>query len=81
MYEMKKARRYGIGFIDPNTIFDKAVVEYPKETEEHLFRFFEILSHNEKNIISLQLQESVTDVLYYKFYFAYPIDVKFMYSS
>ena len=41
MHEMKKAGRYGIGFIDPNTINQKIWSEkyYREQTEESLLKF------------------------------------------
>ena len=50
MYEMKKARRYGIGFIDPNTINEytwKLDAYYEKSVEESMLEFFKRLKYND----------------------------------
>jgi hypothetical protein len=39
MREMRKAGRYGIGFIDPNTVNEKVCELCGKETEENLLKF------------------------------------------
>jgi hypothetical protein len=39
MLEMRKAGRYGIGFIDPNTVNQKVWELCGKETEENLLKF------------------------------------------
>jgi len=50
MYEMKKGGRYGIGFIDPNTINEytwKLDAYYEKSVEESMLEFFKCLNTNE----------------------------------
>jgi hypothetical protein len=46
MYEMKTAGRYGIGFIDPNTINEKTwlLEAYRKDTERSLLEFLKRLN-------------------------------------
>ena len=49
MYEMKKSRRYGIGFIDPNTI-NKDIWKfsfYQAGVEESMVEFLKRLNSNE----------------------------------
>ena len=49
MYEMKKSGRYGIGFIDPNTI-NKDIWKYPfyqAGVEESMVEFLKRLNSNE----------------------------------
>jgi hypothetical protein len=36
---MKKAGRFGVGFIDPNTVNEKIWERHGKETEENLLKF------------------------------------------
>ena len=50
IYEMKKGRRYGIGFVDPNTINEytwKLDPYYEKSVEESMLEFFKRLKYNE----------------------------------
>ena len=50
MYEMKKAGRYGIGFIDPNTINQdiwKLDPYHEKSVEESMLEFLKRLNTNE----------------------------------
>ena len=50
IYEMKKGGRYGIGFIDPNTINEytwKLDPYYEKSVEESMLEFFKRLKYNE----------------------------------
>ena len=49
MYEMKKAGRYGIGFIDPNTINEDIwQIEYCQDVvEESMLEFLKRLNSNE----------------------------------
>ena len=50
MYEMKKGARYGIGFIDPNTINEytwKLYAYYEKNVEESMLEFLKRLNSNE----------------------------------
>ena len=49
MYEMKKSGRYGIGFIDPNTI-NEDIWKYPfyqAGVEENMIEFLKRLNTNE----------------------------------
>ena len=49
MYEMKKSVRYGIGFIDPNTIneYTWKIPIYRASLEESMVEFFMRLNSNE----------------------------------
>ena len=50
MYEMTKSGRYGIGFVDPNTINEytwKIDSYYEKSVEESMLEFFKRLNTNE----------------------------------
>ena len=50
MYEMKKGARYGIGFIDPNTINYytwNLDTYYRASVEESMLEFFKRLKYNE----------------------------------
>ena len=50
IYEMKKDGRYGIGFVDPNTINEyiwKLDPYYEKSVEESMLEFFKRLKYNE----------------------------------
>ena len=49
MYEMKKAGRYGVGFIDPNTINEDIwQIEYCQDVvEESMLQFLKRLNSNE----------------------------------
>jgi len=50
MYEMKKGERYGIGFIDPNTINEytwNLDTYYRASVEESMLEFFKRLKYNE----------------------------------
>ena len=44
MFEMKRDGVFGIGFIDPNTIYEKMVIEFKEETEEIFCTFFKVLN-------------------------------------
>jgi hypothetical protein len=44
MYEMKRDGRYGIGFIDPNTVNEKIWSRYQKDIERSLLQFFKRLN-------------------------------------
>ena len=48
MYEMKKAGRYGIGFIDPNTINEETwgYAWYQTEVEKNMLEFLKRLNTN-----------------------------------
>ena len=49
MYEMKKSGRYGIGFIDPNTINEYTwnLPIYQESVEESMLEFLKRLNTNE----------------------------------
>ena len=49
MYEMKKSGRYGIGFIDPNTINEDIwkLPFYQESVEESMLEFLKRLNTNE----------------------------------
>ena len=49
MYEMKKAGRYGVGFIDPNTINEDIwqISYYQEGVEERMLEFLKRLNTNE----------------------------------
>ena len=50
IYEMKKGGRYGIGFVDPNTINEytwKIDPYYEKSVKESMLEFFKCLKYNE----------------------------------
>ena len=49
MYEMKKSGRYGIGFIDPNTINEYTwnLPVYEASVEESMLEFLKRLNSNE----------------------------------
>ena len=67
MYEMRKGGRYGIGFIDPNTINEdtwKLDPYYEKSVEESMLEFFKRLNTNEDILLPVS-----HTVLYYKFCF------------
>ena len=49
MYEMKKSGRYGIGFIDPNTVNEHTwkIPSCRASLEESMLEFFKLLNSNE----------------------------------
>ena len=50
MYEMKKGGRYGIGFIDPNTVNEytwKIDAYYEKHVEDIMLEFLKCLKYND----------------------------------
>ena len=49
MYEMKKSGRYGIGFIDPNTVNEHTwkIPIYQASLEESMLEIFKRLNTNE----------------------------------
>ena len=50
MYEMKKGGRYGIGFVDPNTINEYTWTldpQYEKSVQESMLEFFKRHNTNE----------------------------------
>jgi hypothetical protein len=59
MYEMKKGGRYGIGFIDPNTINEctwKLNAYHKKSVEESMLEFFKRLKYNEDILLPYNFQ-------------------------
>jgi hypothetical protein len=44
IFEMKRDGVYGIGFIDPNTIYEKVLKEEPKDTKANLLMFLKELN-------------------------------------
>ena len=73
MYEMKKSGRYGIGFIDPNTINEytwKLDAYYQKSVEESMLEFFKRLNTNEDILLPYNF-EWVTLSCTTNFVFAY----------
>ena len=60
MYEMKKSGRYGIGFIDPNTI-NEDIWKYPFDqasVEESMVEFLKRLNSNEDILLPYNSCES-----------------------
>jgi hypothetical protein len=57
MYEMKKSGRYGIGFIDPNTINEHTWKTpcYRASLEESMLEFFKRLNTNEDILLPYNL--------------------------
>ena len=53
IYEMKKSRRYGIGFIDPNTINEYTwnLENYQESVEESMLDFLKRLNTNEDKLL------------------------------
>jgi hypothetical protein len=41
MLECRRGGLYDIAFIDPNTVHELTVRDYPKDTEENLLRFLQ----------------------------------------
>ena len=39
IFEMNRDGVYGIGFIDPNTVNENMIQDYPKDTENSLLMF------------------------------------------
>ena len=59
MYEMKKAGRYGIGFIDPNTVNEytwQLDAYYKKSVEESMLHFLKSLKYNEDILLPYNFQ-------------------------
>ena len=44
IFEMKRDGVYGIGFIDPNTIYEKVLKDEPEDTEANLLMFLKELN-------------------------------------
>ena len=61
MYEMRKGGRYGIGFIDPNTINEEtwSYAWYRQEVEKNMLEFLKCLNTNEDILLPYNF-ESVT---------------------
>ena len=53
MYEMKKGGRYGIGFIDPNTINEETWTYqwYKADVEKNILEFLKRLNTNEHTLL------------------------------
>ena len=58
MHEMKKSRRYGIGFIDPNTINEETWTYewYRQEVEKNMLEFLKCLKYNEDILLPYNFQ-------------------------
>ena len=59
MYEMKKAGRYGIGFIDPNTVNEytwKIDPRHAKAVEDSMLEFLKRLKYNEDILLPYNFQ-------------------------
>ena len=58
MYEMKKAGRYGVGFIDPNTINEYTwnLPIYQASVEESMLEFLKCLKYNEDILLPYNFQ-------------------------
>ena len=58
MYEMKKSERYGIGFIDPNTINEYIwkLQYYRAGVEQNMLEFLKRLNTNEDILLPYNFQ-------------------------
>ena len=59
MYEMKKAGRYGIGFIDPNTVNEytwRINPHHQKDVEDNMLEFLKHLKYNEDILLPYNFQ-------------------------
>ena len=59
MYEMKKCGRFGIGFIDPNTVNEytwKINKRCAKEVEDSMLEFLKRLKYNEDILLPYNFQ-------------------------
>ena len=59
IYEMKKGGRYGIGFVDPNTINEytwKIDPYHEKSVEESMLQFFKELKYNKDILLPYNFQ-------------------------
>ena len=59
MYEMKKSRCYGIGFIDPNTVNEytwKIDPRHQKAVEDSMLEFLKRLKYNEDILLPYNFQ-------------------------
>ena len=59
MYEMRKGGRYGIGFIDPNTVNEYTWLMNPrqqKDVEDNMLEFLKRLKYNEDILLPYNFQ-------------------------
>ena len=58
MYEMRKGGRYGIGFIDPNTVNEYTwnLATSQESVEESMLEFFKRLKYNEDILLPYNFQ-------------------------
>ena len=59
MYEMRKGRHYGIGFIDPNTVNEytwKIDERHQKAVEDSMLEFLKCLKYNEDILLPSNFQ-------------------------
>ena len=58
MYEMRKGGRYGIGFIDPNTINEEtwSYAWYKAEVEKNMLEFLKRLNSNPDILLPYNFQ-------------------------
>ena len=58
MYEMKKGARYGIGFIDPNSINEDTwkLKWYQADVEKNMLEFLKHLKYNEDILLPYNFQ-------------------------
>ena len=58
IYEMKKGGRYGIGFVDPNTINEdiRQIEYYQDGVEESMLEFLKRLKYNEDILLPYNFQ-------------------------
>ena len=59
MYEMRKGGRYGIGFIDPNTVNEYTWLRNPrqqKNIEDNMLEFLKRLKYNEDILLPYNFQ-------------------------
>ena len=68
IFQCKRGQIYDIGFVDPNFVHEKSLLDFYDETENNLVNALRFNEIKRTNTISLQLQVSVT--VFYTFYFA-----------
>ena len=59
MYEMRKGGRYGIGFIDPNTVNEytwQINPHHQKDVEDNMLQFLKRLKYNEHILLPYNFQ-------------------------
>ena len=59
MYEMRKGGRFGIGFIDPNTVNEYTWLMNPrqqKDVEDNMLEFLKRLKYNEDILLPYNFQ-------------------------